>query len=120
MDKHPFNELDTINQKHLQKFAVKFLYCAQANYSTMLMALNYLAAFQTKPTIEIAKHITHFLNNFTSHLDAVMEYIISDIILYIYSDSYQQSEPEARNRSGRYFFLGPWQKKTISAMPQAN
>ena len=88
MDNNPAEELDTINQKHLQKFAVKFLYCAQANYSTMLMALNYLAAFQTKPTIEIAKHITHFLNNFTSHPDAVMLYIRSNIILYLYSDSY--------------------------------
>ena len=30
MDKHPFNELDTTNQKHLQKFVVKFPYYAQA------------------------------------------------------------------------------------------
>ena len=44
MDKHTFNELDTINQKHLQKIVVKFPYYAKAIYSTMLMALNYLAA----------------------------------------------------------------------------
>ena len=52
------------------------------------MALNYLEEFHTKPTIDTAKHITHFLNHFTSHPDAVMEYIRSDIIMYLYSDSY--------------------------------
>ena len=41
---------------------------------TMLMALNYLAAVQKKPTIETTKQITEFLNYSATHPDAVTEY----------------------------------------------
>ena len=72
MDKHPDEELYTINQKYLQKVVVKSLHYEQAIDSTILMALNYLAAFKTKPTIETAKNITHFLNRCASHPGVVM------------------------------------------------
>ena len=51
MDKQPDEELDTINQKYLQKVVVKSLHYAQSMESIILMVLNYLAVLQTKPTI---------------------------------------------------------------------
>ena len=64
-------ELDTSNQRRFQKIVVKILCYAQAIDSTMLMALNSLSLFQTNPTVETAKEITHFLNCRASHPDAV-------------------------------------------------
>lgn len=73
MDKKSADDLDMINQKHLQNIVVKFLYYAKAIDLTMLMALNSLAGFQIKPTIYTAKHITHLSNHCASHTGGVME-----------------------------------------------
>ena len=54
----------------------------------MLMSLNLLAVVQKKPTTETAKQITQLLNYSVTHPDAVTEYIISGMILHIYSDSF--------------------------------
>ena len=67
------------------------------------MALNSLAAVQTKPTIETAKQITQFLNYSVSHPDAVTECSRSVIILNIYLDASYISELEAQSISGGYF-----------------
>ena len=76
--------MDENNQERLQKIVGKLLYYARAIYLTMLMALNSLPEVQTKPSIETAKQITHFLNYSTKHPDAIIEYIKSGIILLIY------------------------------------
>ena len=47
----------------------------------MLMALDSLAAVQTKPKIETAKQITQFLNYSATHPDAIIEYRKSGMIL---------------------------------------
>ena len=51
LQKAPAEEFDEHNQKRLQKIVGKLLYYVRAINSTMLMALNYLEAVQTKPTI---------------------------------------------------------------------
>ena len=68
-----------------------------------MTALNSLAAVQTKPNIETAKKITHFLNYSTTHLDAIIEYKKNGMIIHIYSNASYISEPEARSRAGGYF-----------------
>ena len=70
------------------------------------MALNSLVVVQTKPTIETTKQITQFLNYSATHPDAVIEYRRIVMILYNVLDASYISEPEARSRSGGYFFLG--------------
>ena len=109
--------MDENNQKRLQKIVEKFLYYAIAIYPTMLMALNSLTVVHTKPTIETAKQITHFLNYNATHLESITEYIKSVMIIHIYSDAPYISEPEARSRSGGYFFLGPKSNTPIQEMP---
>ena len=42
------------------------------------------------------------------------------MILHIYSDASYISEPEARSRSGRYFFLGPKYHTPIQEMRPEN
>ena len=94
-EKAPAEELDENNQKRLQKIVGKFLYYARAIDPTMLMALNSLAAVQTKPKIETAKQITQFLNYSAIHPDAITEYRKSGTIIHIYSNASYISEQEA-------------------------
>ena len=70
-----------------------------------MMSLNSLAEVQTKPKNETAKQVTQFFNYSVTHPDAVTEYRRIGIVLHIYSDASQISEPEAQSRSGEYFFL---------------
>ena len=67
------------------------------------MALNSLVIVNTKPTVDIEKRITHFLNYCASHLDDVIEYKRSDMILRLYSDAPHLSKPEAHSISGGFF-----------------
>ena len=70
----------------------------------MLMALNSLAVVQTKSTNETKKQITGFLNYSATHPYAITEYRKSVMILHIYFDASNISEPEALSRSGGYVF----------------
>ena len=54
-ENEPAEELDENNQRRSQKIVGKILYYAISIKPTMLMALNSLAAVQTKPTIETTK-----------------------------------------------------------------
>ena len=82
------------------------------------MALNSLAVVETNPTIETKKQMIQFLNYTVTHPDAIMEYRKSVMILHIYLDASYISEPEARSRSGGYFFLGPKSNTPISKCPR--
>ena len=94
-EKAPSEKLDANNKKRLQKFVGNFLYYARAVNPTMLMSTNLLAAVHTKPTIEIVKQVTHFLNYGETHTDTVTECRRSGMIIHIYSDASYISEPEA-------------------------
>ena len=52
--------------------------------------------------------------------DTVTEYRNSGMILHIYSDTSYISEPEARSRSGGYFYLGPKSNTPIQDTPPEN
>ena len=73
---------------------------------TFPMALNFSAVFQTFPTQNIAKQLTHFLNYCTTHPDTVTEYKHGDMIQHFYSDTSHMSESKSRSRVGGCFFLG--------------
>ena len=67
------------------------------------MALNSLAALQTKLSIESATQMNQFLNYSGIYPDAITEYIKIGIIIHIYLDEYYRSELEARTRAKGYF-----------------
>ena len=83
----------------------------------MLMALNSLETVQTNTTIETAKQITQFLNYSATHPYAITEYRKSAMIIHIYSNASYILEPEAQNRAGGYFFLGPKYQTPIQDIP---
>ena len=84
------------------------------------MALKSLVAVQTKPKIYTTRHITKILNYRTTHPDVLTEYKRTGMMLHIYLDASYISEPEARSRADRYFFLGPKFNTPIKSMPPHN
>eukprot|EP00957_Ditylum_brightwellii_P186361 14189645-Ditylum_brightwellii.AAC.1 len=65
-----------------------------------------MAAVQTQGTQNTADAIEHLLDYCASHLDAVIRYRPSDMILRVHSDAFYLSEPKVRSRAGSYFYLG--------------
>ena len=107
-------------KKRLHRNVGKFLYYARAVEPTMMMALNLLSVVHTKPTVKTAKQVTQILNYSTTHPDVLTEYKRTGMMLHIYLDASYISEPEARSRADRYFFLGPKFNTPIKSMPPQN
>ena len=95
----------------------KLLYYAINIDPTMFMDLKYLAVVKTKMTIITAKKINNFPNYRATNPVAIKEYRKSGMILDIYFDVSYISEPEARSRSGEYFFLRQESNTPIQEMP---
>ena len=72
----------------------------------MLTALGSIAAKQSKGTEKTYAGTLWLINYAATHLNTKIHYTASDMILYIHSDASYLSEPRARSRAGRYYFLG--------------
>ena len=57
------------------------------------------------PTERTNEDITQLLYYVSTHLDAVIHYYASDMILYVHSDASYLSEPQARSRLDGHFYL---------------
>jgi hypothetical protein len=98
--------LDKAGKKRVQQIVGSFLYYARAVDPTILMALSEISSQQAAPTENTMKRINHFLDYMWTHLDAVIRYRASDMILNVQSDASYLSAPKAHSQAGGYFFLG--------------
>jgi hypothetical protein len=87
----------------LQQIVGVFLYYARAVDSTMLVALNSLAAAPT--TKQTAQAATHLLNYAATNPSATVRFRSSEMILHVHSDASYLSAPKARSRTGGFFYL---------------
>ena len=97
--------LSPSKKKYIQEVIGTFLYYICAVDSTMLTALSAIASAQAKPTEETMTRCKQFLDYAATHQDAILTYKASDIVLVVHSDTSYLSEPKARSRAGRHFFL---------------
>jgi hypothetical protein len=72
----------------------------------MNVSLSALASQQANATQQTAKDATKFLNYCASNPSTTIRYHASDMILKIHSDASYNSEPKARSRAGRHFYMG--------------
>jgi hypothetical protein len=79
--------LDDASKKHIQQVVGNFLYYAQAVDPTILMALSDIATQQTVPTKNTKKWVNQFLDYMWMHLDAVIRYHASDMVLNVHSNA---------------------------------
>ena len=69
----------------------------------MLVALSAIAVDQAKPTQLTLKKTLYFLDYVTSHLDAILTYNKSNMVLAVHSDALYLSAPKARSRAVGHF-----------------
>jgi hypothetical protein len=72
----------------------------------ILMALSSIASEQTKGTEGTLEKAYQVLDYLASHLDSVVRFQASDMVLNIHSDASYLSEPKARSRVCGHFFMG--------------
>jgi hypothetical protein len=89
----------------IQEVISVFLYYGCTVDPTMLTALSTITSAQAKPTEDTMTHCKQFLNYAATHQDTIITYKKSDMVLVVHSDAFYLSEPKARNRAGRHFFM---------------
>jgi hypothetical protein len=82
------------------------LYNAHAVDPTLLVPLSALASQLSTSTTATFKDVSHLLDYCSTHLESTIRYFSSDMQLKIHSDASYLSEPKAKSRIGRYFYLG--------------
>eukprot|EP00957_Ditylum_brightwellii_P175808 13386943-Ditylum_brightwellii.AAC.1 len=75
----------------------------------MIAVLGTIAAVQNQGTQNTADAIKNLLDYCASHLDAVIQYCSSNMILRVHSNASYVLEPKEQNRAGGYFYLGDHQ-----------
>jgi hypothetical protein len=89
----------------LQEIIGTFLFYACAINVTMLKALGTLSTQQLQLTEATMSAIVKFLNYAATHADAELEYIASDMALWIDLDASYLCESKARSTCAGKFFL---------------
>ena len=82
------------------------MYYARAVDITTLVALSSIASEQSQATTTTKKHVQQLMDYLSTHKDATIRYVASDMILNVHSDASYLSKPKARSRIGGIFFLG--------------
>jgi hypothetical protein len=90
----------------IQQIIGTILYYARAVDITTLVALSCIAAEQTKATEDTEACVSHLLDYLSTHHDASIRYVASDMVLNVHSDASYLLEPKARSRLGGIFFMG--------------
>jgi hypothetical protein len=99
----------------VQQVVDTLLYYSLAVGPTMLVTLGSIAAAQSTATSSTYAATVWLLNYATSHPDATIRYVASDMILHIHSDASYLSEKKARtSRAGGHYFLS-----SLSSSPLA-
>ena len=92
--------------KRIQGIVGSILFYARSLYSTFLVGLNSIAMQQTNATINTLKRTEDLLYYAATHPEAKIRYRASKMILQIHTDAPYLSEPKARIRAARHYFLG--------------
>ena len=72
---------------------------------TMLTALSAIASEQASPTENTIRKTRKFMDYAATHPNAILTYCKSNMVLAVHTDTSYLSEPKARSRTGRHFFL---------------
>jgi hypothetical protein len=99
-------KLDAKGIKRVQKIVGSILYYAWAVDMTMLMALSSIAIEQTKATEKTMARCTQLLDYLSGHVDAMVCFHASDMILNIHSNASYLLEAKACSCSCGHFFMG--------------
>ena len=97
--------LDSDGITRVQQIVGTLLHYGCSVDNTMLVAFSSLATAQTKSTDETALALAKLLNYASTHPNATLWYVTSNMILNIYSDASYVSEPKLCSRVGGLFTI---------------
>jgi hypothetical protein len=92
--------------KKVQKIVGRILYYARAVDMTVLMVLSTIASEQTKGTERTLEKAYQALNYLATHLNAVVQFCVSDMVMNNQLDASYLSKPNARSRACGHFLMG--------------
>ena len=94
-------DLDENGKKHIQKMVGSFLYFDRA---VDLTVLSEITRQKSKPTKQTKQRVKQFLYYMVMHLEAVIQYYASTMVLSVHSDTTYFTASKARSRAGGHFF----------------
>jgi hypothetical protein len=103
------------DKKFIQEVIGTFLYYAQCGDSTMLAALGSIATQQANPTKNTMKKVRQFLDYASTHPNAILMYLASDMDLAGHSNASYLSKSKACSWAGGHFFMS---NKTMAPSSQ--
>ena len=99
------DKLDKNGKTRVQKVVGSSLFYGCTVYYTILPVLITISTSQAVPTERTNEDITQLLDYLSTHLDAVIRYYASDMVLYFHIDASYLSEPQSRSRLGGHFYI---------------
>ena len=81
------------------------LYYARAIDSTVLAALSTIVSKQAAVTKNTIKNLNHFLDYLSTHPNAKIKFMASDMILNVHSNASHLSVSKAQSRAAGIYFL---------------
>ena len=91
--------------ERIQKIVIAFAWYEGVTDSTMSKTLSSIAGRQAQATKDLEKKVKHFMDYCSTHPDAVVKFMASEMILTLHLDASYLSEPGAKNRAGGHFYL---------------
>ena len=98
-------KLDKKGTKDVQSIVGSFLYFGRAIDSTMLVALNEIAAYQSSPMQFISSKCNQLLDYVATFLNAKLHFTASNMILHVDSDTAYLVQDRAHRRIAGHYIL---------------
>ena len=99
------NKLSKEGIEIIQKIVGAFAWYAGATDPTMWKTLSSIAGQQAQATENLEKEVKQFMDYWSTHPDAVVRFMASEMMLALHSDASYSSEPGAKSRAGGHFYL---------------
>ena len=99
------NKRDT---QRVQSITGTFLYYSRAIDPTMLVALNEIAAVQSKPTIKTIGKCNRLMDYAATYPNAKLRSFATDMVLHVDSDAAYLVQDNARSRIAGYYILSSY------------
>jgi hypothetical protein len=112
--------LSPADKTFVQQVVGVFLYYGRAVDLTILTALNSIAETQAAPTARTMQQCNQLLDYLSWHPNAEIEFVASDMQLWVHGDAAYLVAAKARSRIAGYFFLSDVPKKPLQPHPNHN
>ena len=106
--------LNKVGKKFIQEVCGLLLFLARAVDGGLLPALSNLASQQANPMEKTMGLCKKFLDFMSTQEEAVLTYLVSNMVFAIHSNDSYLSEPKSRSRAGGHMFMAEEDKIPVN------